>query len=71
MNFGHCKHCWWWKKTNPIDYKGYCSYHRNTTKETIYCPDYYNREKGNKEDGTLDEWINKHPEIRINYDTRR
>lgn len=55
MNFGHCKHCWWWKKTNPIADKG-------------YCPDYYNRKNGNKEDGTLDEWISKHPEIQINYD---
>lgn len=33
MNFGHCKHCWWWKKTSPISEKGYCFYHRNTTKE--------------------------------------
>ena len=65
MNFGHCKHCWWWKKTTTIADKGYCFYHRNTTKETTYCPDYYNRKNGNKEDGTLDEWINKHPEIQI------
>ncbi len=38
------------------------------TKETTYCPDYYNRKKGNKEDGALDEWINKHPEIQINFE---
>ena len=68
MNFGHCKHCWWWKKTKLITDKGYCFFHRNATKETTYCPDYYNRKKGNKEEGTLDEWISKHPEIRINDD---
>ena len=65
MNFGHCKHCWWWKKTTPVADKGYCFFHRNTTKETTYCCDYYNRKNGNKEDGKLDEWISKHPEIRI------
>ena len=48
MNFGHCKHCWWWKKTSPIANEGYCFYHRNTTKETTYCPDYYNRKKETK-----------------------
>ena len=68
MNFGHCKHCWWWKKTTTIADKGYCFYHRNTTKETTYCPDYYNRKNGNKENGTLDKWINKHPEIQINFE---
>ena len=68
MNFGHCKHCWWWKKTNNNEEKGCCFYHRNTIKETKYCPDYYNRKNGNKKDGALDEWINKHPEIQINFE---
>ena len=68
MNFGHCKHCWWWKKTKPIANEGYCLYSGSTTKETTYCPDYYNRTNGNKEYGTLDKWINDHPEININID---
>ena len=68
MNFGHCKHCWWWKKTKSIDDTGYCFFHRNTTKETTYCPDHHNRTNGNKEHGTLNKWINEHPEININID---
>ena len=44
MKFGHCKNCWWWNKTKTIADKGYCFFHRNTTKETTYCIDYYNRE---------------------------
>ena len=68
MKFGHCKHCWWWKKTNTIAKEGYCFFHGNTTKETTYCPDHYNRTNGNKEHGTLDKWINEHPETNINID---
>lgn len=53
MRFGHCKHCWWWKEC-------FCYMHNNPTKESSYCPDHINRKKGNKEDGTLDEWISNH-----------
>ena len=70
MRFGHCKHCWWWKKLKSIHLStsdnGFCLFYMNETKETSYCPDYYNRKKGNKEECTLDEWLNDHPEIEIN-----
>lgn len=36
-----------------------------STDDSSYCPDYHNRAKGNKEDGRIEDWINKHPEINI------
>ena len=65
MNFGHCKHCWWWKKTTPIADKAIVSIIEIPQKKQPIAP-INNRKNGNKEDGTLDEWINKHPEIQIN-----
>lgn len=35
-----------------------CGGHQEYTPETSYCPDYFNRKKGNKEE-TLDEWLVK------------
>lgn len=69
MLFGHCKYCWWWRKTTDSTRDGYCFYHMNTTKDTTYCPDYYNRKKGNKESCTLKDWINKHPNLDIDFYT--
>ena len=36
-----------------------------STDDSSYCPDYYNRTKGNKEGGRIEDWISKHPEIEI------
>lgn len=33
-------------------------------KDDSYCPDYYNRRKGNKEDCKLKDWINQHPDVK-------
>lgn len=79
-NYGHCKNCWWYKRTKNPGYKiedgklipyigeGICYMHSGNiwskgaecyhyTNDECYCPDYWNRKKGNKEQGTLDEWI--------------
>ena len=37
-----------------------------STDDSSYCPDYYNRTKGNKEGGRIEDWISKHPEINMN-----
>lgn len=31
-----------------------------STDDSSYCPDYHNRVKGNKGDGRIEDWINKH-----------
>ena len=36
----------------------------NEVKDDSYCPDYYNRRKGNKEDCKLKDWINQHPDVK-------
>lgn len=51
MKFGHCKTCWWWKE-------GFCYVWNNKTEESSYCPDHWNRKKGDKEE-TLDDWIKR------------
>ena len=57
MKFGHCKNCWW-------QYKNFCYMSDNEVKDDSYCPDYYNRRKGNKEDCKLKDWINQHPDVK-------
>lgn len=72
-NHGYCKNCWWWKiiptlgPYSPEIEQGCCWMHcgdngipYSITNEDSYCPDYWNRKKGNKEDGTLEEWIKKY-----------
>ena len=58
MRLGHCKHCRW-------HHGGKCYMQGVSTDDSSYCPDYLNRAKGNKEDGRIEDWINKHPEINI------
>ena len=48
---GECQKCWWFK--NNI-----CYMHRNKVNDHSYCPDYINRRKENKANGTLDDWLN-------------
>ena len=66
-NHGYCKNCWWWEEIptiatvwQEVERKGQCFMHTHGghneyTEENSYCPDYFNRKKGNKEQ-TLDEW---------------
>ena len=66
-NHGYCKNCWWWKSLNaamPLESEiGQCYMHsvgghKEYLSERSYCPDYYNRKKGNREQKqTLEEWI--------------
>lgn len=70
-NHGKCKNCWWWKPptidytelSKVIDGTGKC-YMQSTcnclhyTTANSYCPDYWNRKKGDKEE-TLEEWITR------------
>lgn len=56
MRLGHCKSCWWYKD-------GRCYMHRSHVLEIGYCPDYYNRTIGNKEDGKLSDWIKEQKEL--------
>lgn len=67
-NHGYCKNCWWWKTfhtamPHQVDETGKCYMHSvggspEYTSEHSYCPDYYNRKKGNMEQKqTLEEWI--------------
>ena len=61
-NFGKCKNCWWWNRHNNIS--GNCYFQSNENNEYItyedsYCPDYYNRRKGDKEK-TLKNWCEEH-----------
>ena len=58
MKFGHCKNCWW-------NYNHCCYMSGVKVNDDSYCPDFYSRRKGNKEDGPIKEWINQHPEINI------
>lgn len=53
MRLGHCKHCWW-------HHGGKCYMQGISTDDSSYCPDYHNRVKGNKENGRIEDWINKH-----------
>lgn len=51
-NHGYCKNCWWWNRIGKTS--GHCIMHSyssdamNETDKNSYCPDYLNREKGNK-----------------------
>ena len=71
MNHGYCKNCWWWKQhlsiTTPCT-KGICYMQSKNvgiddaellheTRESDYCPDYINRKKEEKTNGTLNDWI--------------
>ena len=67
-NHGYCKNCWWWKPLHmampcQVDETGKCYMHslgdsQEYTSECSYCPDYYNRKKGNREQKqTLEDWI--------------
>ena len=66
MMIGKCKKGWWWKRYNHsvdvTENTGKCYYQFSITKETSYCPDFYNRKKGNKEGETLEDWIKNHNE---------
>lgn len=59
-NHGYCKNCWWWNRTGKTI--GRCmmySYSESICMagENSYCPDYINREKGNKKQKqTLEEF---------------
>lgn len=52
MNHGYCKNCWWWKEYYPSSSWGKCYMHNSDegkytiTNENGYCPDYFNRKKG-------------------------
>lgn len=52
MNHGYCKDCWWWKRN-------WCYFHESKAIDMSYCPDYKNRKRVPKREGTLDEWIKK------------
>lgn len=66
-NHGYCKNCWWWDNIlPPNDHQnvGICymqTLYSDSPRETLgldYCPDYYNRKKGDKKQ-TLKEWVEK------------
>ena len=59
MRFGHCKTCWQWKE-------GFCYAWHNRIEESSYCPDHWNRKKGNKEK-ILDDWIKRNKKRGIKY----
>lgn len=52
-NHGYCKNCWWWNQTSKKS--GTCVFSQNKADENSYCPDYYNRKNGDKEQ-TLEEF---------------
>jgi len=68
-NHGKCTNCWWWRLI-PItlfwtEQQGLC-YMQNgengpgvATSENCYCPDYINRKKEEKKNGTLSAWLIK------------
>lgn len=68
-NHGYCSKCWWWKIQSStivpfnIPDIGVCYMHSFgselcVTNQDSYCPDYYNRKKGNREQKqTIEEWI--------------
>lgn len=66
MNHGYCENCWWWE---PIKFDlkeakwvlGVCWAWKNTTTNKAYCPDYTNRKKYNKENGSLESWVKSLP----------
>lgn len=68
MNHGYCENCYWWE---PIEFNirqakyvlGVCWCWKNQTRNDSYCPDYWNRKKGNKENGTLENWVKTIPNI--------
>jgi len=70
MNHGYCENCWWWE---PIKFDlkeakwvlGVCWAWKNTTINKTYCPDYTNRKKYNKENGTLESWVKSLPKTFI------
>lgn len=71
MNHGYCKNCWWWKRhlsLTIVQDKGICYMQSKNidipgaeffkeTNENSYCPDYTNRKKQEKKNGTLEKWI--------------
>ena len=65
-NHGYCKNCWWWEPVK-FDLKqaknvlGVCWCWKGVTDDDAYCPDYWNREKGNKKDGSLESWVKSLP----------
>lgn len=67
MNHGYCKNCWWWE---PIKFDlkearwtlGICWCWKNQIRHDSYCPDYCNRKREDKKNGTLEEWIKNIPE---------
>ena len=75
-NHGKCMNCWWWE---PIKFDlrqakwvlGCCWAWKNQIADEGYCPDYWNRKKGNKENGSLYEWVKKSPELFIYPDGTR
>ncbi|MBP5457592.1 MAG: hypothetical protein J6Y37_13965 [Paludibacteraceae bacterium] len=66
MNHGYCENCWWWEPIR-FDVKkakyvlGVCWSLNSQMADNGYCPDYYNRKLGNKENGTLEDWVKKAP----------
>jgi len=66
MNHGYCENCWWWE---PIKFDlkeakwtlGCCWMWNNQQENDSYCPDYWNRKKGNKEYGSLEAWAKDRP----------
>lgn len=66
MNHGYCENCWWWEpvKFDIIQAKyvlGICWCWKNQIRNDSYCPDYWNRKKGNKENGSLEAWVKLSP----------
>lgn len=67
MNHGYCQNCWWWE---PIKFDlkeakwvlGVCWMWNNTQEHESYCPDYWNRNSGNKKEGSLENWIKNLPD---------
>ncbi len=70
MNHGYCENCWWWE---PIKFDlkeakwvlGVCWTWKNTITNKAYCPDYTNRKKYNKENGSLESWVKSLPKTFI------
>lgn len=66
MNHGKCENCWWWE---PIKFDlkesrwilGVCWMWNGQEEWDSYCPDYCNRNKENKKEGSLEAWIKSLP----------
>ncbi len=58
--YGRCKNCWWHDEASKC-----CFFHTPIVQkhDTSYCPDYSNRRKTNKENGTLRDWVASNPDI--------